>query len=134
MTKRVIGITGGAGSGIQCVTRTICPWHVHLPSSKYTHNPGFGGGYPEGSLMMHKTTSDTPHELEISGRRSSTGTHRVRSCATAISSAYRAQRSVSFSIRSAAASSSSRLLRLSVARSALTISSFFMFILLSVPL
>ena len=36
--------------------------------------------------MMHKTTSDTPHELEIFGRRSVTGIHRNRSCATAISS------------------------------------------------
>ena len=77
--------SGPSGSGLQCVTRTIRPWHVHLPSSKYTHNPGFGGGYPEGSLMMHKTTSDTPHELEISGSRSVTGTHFSRSCSTAIS-------------------------------------------------
>ena len=74
-TCPIVLLSGPSGSGIQCVTRTICPWHVHLPSSKYTHNPGFGGGYPEGSLMMHKTTSDTPHELETSGRRSVTGIH-----------------------------------------------------------
>ena len=54
--------------------------------------------------MMHKTTSDTPHELEISGRRSVTGIHRNRSCATAISSAYRAQRAVRRSIKSAPSS------------------------------
>ena len=39
-----------------------------------------------------------------SGSRSSTGTHRVRSCATAISSAWRAQRAVRRSIKSAPSS------------------------------
>lgn len=34
--------------------------------------------------MMHKTTSDTPHGLEISGSLSVTGTHFSRSCSTAI--------------------------------------------------